>query len=321
MDLSTATVVVAHEVTDDNGNTDRVELTSGRFADGKITLEGEIDEPTAVEISIQISDGAKLSTFALLVPGGEVVEFALVDYQDAYPEDQLILYGASRRTIDPENKFTVHGDVSGVEMKDLSLAIASVDDSRYDENGKLHRVPYGSVLIRDYKFVIEADITEVSTLSISVEAGWTFRSYTPAIVGPQSVVNVVSDGAPDTLTASSENARHVKLIESWQQSPEYLENLKKYVAAWEAKERAAQTPPSDTEVVQNSSTDETETSSEEIEENHESTGKEQTEEDTATVEPQDSNEIDSKADDSQASPRPAQPKDASMYLSKTQSLD
>lgn len=147
-------------------------------------------------------------------------------------------------------------------MKALSLAIASVNDSRYDENGKLYRIPYGSVLIRDDKFVIEADITEVSTVSISVESGWTFRSYTPAIVGPQSVVNVVSDGAPNTLTASSENARHVKLIESWQQSDEYLENLKKYVSAWEAKERAAQSPPSDTEVVQNSLTNENDTSSE-----------------------------------------------------------
>ena len=297
MDLSTATIVVAHKVTDDNGNVDLVELNSGKFADGQVSLEGEIDEPTAVEISIQVSNGVKLSTSALLVPGGEMVDFALVDYQDVYPEDQLILFGASRRAIDPKNKFTVHGDVSGVEMKDLSLAIASVDDSRYDENGKLHRVPYGSVLIRDNKFVIEADITEVKTLSISVEAGWTFRSYTPAIVGPQSVVNVVSDGAPDTLTASSENARHVKLIESWQQSDEYLENLKKYVLAWEAKERAAQTPPSETEVVQNNSTDETENSSVDGVETHEAAGTEQTEEDTATVEPQDSNEIDSKADD------------------------
>lgn len=90
MDLSTATIVVAHKVTDDNGNMDFVELTSGKFADGQGTLEGEIDEPTAVEISIQVSDGVKLSTSALLVPSGEVVEFALVDYQDVYPEDQLI---------------------------------------------------------------------------------------------------------------------------------------------------------------------------------------------------------------------------------------
>ena len=155
VDLSTATVVVTHEVSDANGNTDLVELTSGKFADGLVTLEGEIDEPTEVEISVQIGDGVRLSTSALLVPDGEVVEFALVDYQDVYPEDQLILYGASRRAKDPETKFTVYGDVSGVKMKDLSLAIASVDTSEYDENGNLQRVPYGSVLIRDNKFVIE----------------------------------------------------------------------------------------------------------------------------------------------------------------------
>ena len=72
---------------------------------------------------------------------------------------------------------------------------------------------------------------------------------------------------------------------------------KKYVLAWEAKERAAQTPPSETEVVQNNSTDETETSSEDGVETHEAAGTEQTVEDIATVEPQDSNELDSNADD------------------------
>ena len=195
VDLSTATVIVTHEVSDANGNTDLVDLTSGKFAHGLVTLEGEIDKPTEVEISVQIGDGVRLTTSALLVPDGEVVEFALVDYQDVYPEDQLLLYSASRRAKDPETKFTVYGDVSGVKMKDLSLAIASVDTSEYDENGSLQRVPYGSVLIRDNKFVIEADISEISVVSISVEAGWTFRSYTPAIIGPQSVVNVVSDRA------------------------------------------------------------------------------------------------------------------------------
>ena len=46
VDLSTATVVVTHEVSDANGNTDLIEFTSGKFADGLVTLEGEIDEPT-----------------------------------------------------------------------------------------------------------------------------------------------------------------------------------------------------------------------------------------------------------------------------------
>ena len=297
VDLSTATVVVTHEVSDANGNTDLVELTSGKFADGLVTLEGEINEPTEVEISVQIGDGVRLSTSALLVPDGEVVEFALVDYADVYPEDQLILYGASRRAKDPETKFTVYGDVSGVKMKDLSLAIASVDTSEYDENGSLQRVPYGSVLIRDNKFVIESDITEVSSLSISVEAGWAFRSYTPAIIGPKSAVTVVSDGAPNTLMASSENARHVKLIESWQQSEEYLENLEKYVATWEAKERAAQTPPSDIEVVQKDLDDEQDTSSDDGEETQESADTEQTQNDTESVELNDSEASDGESDD------------------------
>ncbi|MXZ44301.1 MAG: hypothetical protein F4Z01_04895, partial [Gammaproteobacteria bacterium] len=90
VDLSSATFVVTHEVSDANGNTDLVELTSGKFADGLVTLEGEINEPTEVEISVQIGDGVRLSTSALLVPDSEVVEFALVDYQDVYPEDQVI---------------------------------------------------------------------------------------------------------------------------------------------------------------------------------------------------------------------------------------
>ena len=111
------------------------------------------------------------------------------------------------------------------------------------------------------------------------------------------MVTVASDGAPNTLMASTKSPRYVKLIESWQQSDEYLENLKKYVSAWEAKERAAQTPPSDIEVVQNDLDDEQDTSSDDGEETQESADTEQTENDTASVEPNDSEASDGESDD------------------------
>ncbi|MCY3884111.1 MAG: hypothetical protein OXG24_04260, partial [Gammaproteobacteria bacterium] len=197
--LSTATVVVTHEVDSGDGSVETVELAIGTFVDGLVTIEGEIGQPTEVEIFVQVDENVRLSADALLVPGGEEVTFALVDHMGDYPPDQLLLYGVSRRAKDPQKRFTVSGDVSGVELIDLSLAIARVDSSKYNKDGSLQHVPHGYVLIRDSKFVIEGEVDEVMTVSIGIEKDWDFRSSRTAIVEPMAEVEVITHGAPRTL--------------------------------------------------------------------------------------------------------------------------
>ncbi|MCY4142713.1 MAG: TlpA disulfide reductase family protein [Gammaproteobacteria bacterium] len=238
--LSTATVIVTDEVDKGNESVETIELATGAFVDGLVTIEGEIEQPTEVEIFVQVDENTRLSTDALLVPGGEEVTFALVDHKGEYPPDQLLLYGVSRRAKDPQKKFTVSGDVSGVELKDLSLAIARVDSSRYNKDGSLQHVPHGYVLIRDNKFVIEGEVDEVMTVSIGIEKDWDFRSSRTAIVEPMSEITVISHGAPRTLVATSTASKHIELVESWQQSAEFMSKRREYIAAWEAKERLEQ---------------------------------------------------------------------------------
>jgi len=46
VDLSSATVSVSQEDLDDEGQTQTIELARGTFSNGKVVLEGEIQEPT-----------------------------------------------------------------------------------------------------------------------------------------------------------------------------------------------------------------------------------------------------------------------------------
>lgn len=299
-DLSVARVVVAYESPGKHGVIEVVELASGAFKNGKVLIEGKIDIPTEVEIFVQIDKDQKLATETLLVPGGKETTFALLDYETTYPPDQLVLVGTSRRAKDPSRKFTVIGDTSAVTKKDLSLAIASVDSTEYDESGNLQRVNYGSVLLRDDNFLIEADITEATTVSISVESGWEFRSYTAAIVEPGSEIKVVSQGAPDTMEATDKPySRHSELIESWQQSDEYVSKMNEYIAAWEKQqEELEQQSSAETKVVSGgiggTSVDSSEESvaSESQEELHVEVSETTTETRVATVEGGETNDTD-----------------------------
>ncbi len=234
IDLSNALVVVEYQSTSEDGDSETVELASANFSDGKVYFEGRINEPVEAEIFAQVSEKERLGASVVLVPDGEEVSFALLDRQTTYPADELILVGTSRAARDPSNAFTIKGDLSAVEMTDLSLAIASVQSSVFDEKGSRQDVKLGTVLVRNNTFEIEAEIEEITAVSISVEVGlgWGFRSSTPTVIEPNAEINVVSKEAPQSLIASSNGKSHTKLIESWQHSDEYQSKLSEYIAAW-----------------------------------------------------------------------------------------
>lgn len=234
VDLSSALVVVEYQSTSEGGDSETVELASANFSNGKVYFEGEINEPVEVDIFVRINEEERLGASTVIVPDGEEISFALLDRQSTYPADELILVGTSRTARDPSNAFTIRGDLSAVELNDLSLAIASVESSMFDEKGKRQDVQLGSVLVRNKTFEIEAEIEEITAVSISVEVGlgWGFRSSTPAVIEPSVEITVISQEAPQTLIASSTSKNHMKLIESWQQSDEYQSKMSDYIAAW-----------------------------------------------------------------------------------------
>ncbi len=228
LDLSGATVVVSYATVGDDGEDVTVELATGSFLDGAVAISGEIDEPTDVTLSVDVGEEDPLTVSALLSPGS-TVSFALVDHLEPR-SPQLILFGEARDVRDLAKQFTVTGDLSSMD-KDLSLATVSVSGPGWDEDGKQSFVNHGSVLLRDGRFEIESEIDEPTVLSLSISAGREYYGSARFVAEPNVDVNVSNRGAARELFATAESGRNAELVESWQQSDEYLAKVDAYTAA------------------------------------------------------------------------------------------
>lgn len=231
IDLSTATVVVSYETVGDDGEDVTVELTSGSFADGTVAISGEIDVPTDVTLSVDVGEEEPLTVSALLSPGSEV-SFVLVDHLDPRPP-QLSLYGEAKDVRDPTKRFSISGDLSSLD-KDLSLGSVGVSGPGWDEDGEETFVSHGSVLLRDGRFLIESEIDEPTVLSLVVSAGREYYGNVRFVVEPNVNVEVSNRGAARELLATAKTGRNAEVVESWQQSDEYLAKLDEYTAAMDA---------------------------------------------------------------------------------------
>ena len=151
LDLSTAEIRITYEVSSDNGETETVELASDRFVDGRVVFEGEIDQPTDVRISIKELEDQWKWVYTTIVPGGEEINFAMVDDGDV----RLALVGVSKRVKNPQNKFTVQGDLSSID-KDLSRAHVLVAEVGVNAD-TLTSISSGNMLPHHGKFLFEGE--------------------------------------------------------------------------------------------------------------------------------------------------------------------
>ena len=265
-----ASVVITHEISTDEGDTEVIELASGQFVDGKVELSGEITEPTSVIITaIRNSGEESLTMRTLVVPGKEDIEFAIVDRKVAYRPARLVLVGTSDRVRNPEKKFTIKGDFRSME-KELSLGVVTVSGPGLNDQGELSRVNHGTVLLDEGKFIIESEIHEPSVLFVSASAGENaFNEYfgrIDIVVEAGSEIVISPEGWSRELVATAENGRHHKLVHSWQQGKKYQTLLRTYATsykdfrdAWEARwraQQAAKNTSQETETDQDSSPEE-----------------------------------------------------------------
>ena len=278
LDAASVTISVTYETTNKDGETETVELASGSFVDGKVSFIGEIDEPTKVKISADVNDEDQFTVEALLTAEHEV-KFALLDFWGEYPYDQLVLVEGSHLSQDSSKKFTITADLGDVEA-DLSSAIVNSYATKYDEEGEPQMFELGRILLVDKKFVIEADIDEPTVASGFVSTGGDYRSSFTAVVEPNADISVFAhgDGSANELLATAESGMHANLIQSWQQSEEYLSTLEEYsdayaqyLAEWEAANSEQEESPDDGE---------TESSDEEVAEGAED---QESEEDAGTL--------------------------------------
>lgn len=229
-DFSEGEVVVSYQSTNENGETETFTLVSGKFVDGKVSLIGEIEQPTDILISVKAGGSQELSLQAVVIPGSEEVSFALLDFE-SFPPDRLAFVGSSKRVKDPSKKFTISGDFNSID-KDLSLANVRITGWGFDENGEQVQIGSGDMLLVDGKFLFEGEIGESDVVLIYIQGHDPyFRSQTQAVVEQGAVITVYSPGSANRIVATAESGRHTRLIESWQQSKEYLATMQEYAIA------------------------------------------------------------------------------------------
>ncbi|MCY3884975.1 MAG: TlpA disulfide reductase family protein [Gammaproteobacteria bacterium] len=228
IDLSTTIVEVTYKQTNEAGESQTVELATGTFEDGKVYLAGKIDEPMDILIAVRTDADISLTLPAVAIPGGEEIEFALLDFQ-SFPPDRLAFVGASRKVKNPSKKFTISGELSSID-KDLSLANVRVTGWGFDDRGNQKAIDSGDMLLRDDQFVFEGEIEEATLLSIRIAQGKDpyFWTQTQAVVEQGSEITVYSPGSANQIIATADSGRHARLIESWQQNEKYLAKMHEY---------------------------------------------------------------------------------------------
>ena len=218
--LESAAIDVTYEKTNDSGEVETVVWASGNLVDGEVKLSGIIESPKKVLIKVRGIEDKKLSETVWLTPGWAPVEFAIVEHADPDYSDFLILVEASRQSKNHTEGFSVMGDFRWTNL-DLSMAIVDIRTTRFVDGVK-KSLSLGTVLVPDHhRTLLWGDIDEPIAVTINLDSGDRYWS-TPAVIEPGSWVYARFSDTRSSLEANSRSKRNTNLIESWQNSEEYL---------------------------------------------------------------------------------------------------
>ncbi len=242
-------VVITRTDSNDEGSSENVEIASGSFKGGKIALKASIGEPTNVLISVD-GIGDEPLTLEVLATPGKSLSFVVFDYASERIDDQLLRVGESRLPVESEAKFTISGDLSSITDKDLSVALAEIQPkSGGHKQGSI--VPTSSpVFLDDGKFLFEGLVSEPLVIWVSVRTpGREYWGMANVVVEPGAHIKIspsktsssFNPNFASSLVANSEllGSMHATVIESWQNSPEYLAKMDEYAEAIKIEQQAA----------------------------------------------------------------------------------
>ena len=229
VDLSNATLTISHETTDAEGETETVTLFEGPYQED-FTKEIEMTEPTKVTIALRITEDSDPMTITSVVGTGSDIHFAYIDQPG--PRDRFWLVGATNQIMNPQNKFSVSGDLSFLDIDLTNTTSVEVYAVVYDEEGNRQAKQLGPVLVTDNTFLIEGDVDRPITAQLYVHGG--HNTYTTIVLEPQSelVVGKLGDQTQEISTTSG-SGYHAKLVESWQQNKEYIALIEAYASEYE----------------------------------------------------------------------------------------
>ena len=229
-----ANVVITYEVTNDEEETEEVELVARNFNEGRFFFRENTTEPLELTISVAKNEEDTVSTTATLEPGKNLRFAYLVGSPDTYPVDRIVLVGQSVSAKEPAQKATVVADLSDANI-DLSRAVAYVSGLTNDDEGEMVFVRSPEVMLHEDRFKIELAIDKPMAVFIGVSSEeQEYRSWLDAILEPGATVTLHSlEKSGKTLMYAEGGPRHAALVEVWQKSEEYQDATVGYEIAYD----------------------------------------------------------------------------------------
>lgn len=231
-DPMSAQVVITYETTNEEGETEEVELVAQEFTEGRFFFRDSTTESLELTITVSKSEDEPITSSAVLEPGRNL-RFAYVVGNDSYPFDRLVLVGQSLSK-DQDNKANIVGDLSDANV-DLSRAIAYVYGRTTDDEGEMVSVFTPTVLLHEDRFQIEVGTEKPTAVIVAIYSmEQEFSAVVDAVIEPGNTVTVNStDRNGRSLLYAEGGERHTKLISSWQKSDKYLDSIATYQIAYE----------------------------------------------------------------------------------------
>ena len=235
VDLSNAVLTISYETTKGEGEAVTETLYEGPF-DGEFMYVPHIDgqatqfpEPTEIEISLHITEDSDPMTINTFIETGMDVHFAYIDYHDR--SDKFLVVGSSNQVLNSENKFSISGDLNFLEVDSLHTTSVFVYASFVDLAGEPQSKQWGPVLVKDGSFVIEGDVERPIQARLYVTGG--YNTSTQIVLEPEGKLEVAKLGNQSQAISVTGVGYHEILIDSWQQTEEYIELVEAYVIAYE----------------------------------------------------------------------------------------
>ena len=263
VDLSNAKLTISYETTNEEGEAETITLYEGPYEE-EFENMGEVAELTKVKIVLQLSEDSQPMTINTVLGTKSDVRIAYLDRPG--PNDQFLLVRSTNQVMNPENRFSVSGNLSFLGPDTTSMATVYVTAMFYNDQGQPRSKRWGPILLKNDEFLIEGDVERPMKARFDVDDYNEYWSSTEFIIDPQGEIVVSQLGTQtEELSMTSGFGYHAMLIESWQQDKNYIALNDAYTTEYEnfVKRREAGEPEPDVSGDEDSEVAESETDTEE----------------------------------------------------------
>ncbi len=260
VDLSEATLTMSYETTNSEGESETVMLYEGPYQEDFAQIVA-VSEPREVKISLKLTEDSEPMIINTVIGTDADVRLAYLDRPG--PRDEFLLVGATNQVMNPENRFTVSGDLGFLGSDVSSVTTVMMRAMYFNDEGQRRFKSWGPVLLNNDSFMIRGDVDGPLMALMYLNDGNNYYSSAEIILEPQTDL-VVSQLGKQTqeLSITSGSGYHSKLVESWQQDSNYISMIEayaseydKFLVRWEAGEPEPEVSDEDSDVAESETGD------------------------------------------------------------------